>query len=410
MRARAELAANAVSYAAEAVSRPGALQRIVTAMGAEEEISLIVVVGGRPARVLATTRIAWLGKALTDIPAKEVVESLERAIQTRQSQDRIYMERAEFDFASPLLLSQLELADRSLLTDGTIMVRLDVGATQAAMRQLTGEFSAAFLAALVILATLGYGMIHHLVLLPISRIGTLVEHRREGMHESWAEAATDDEIGALARTLNDSLTRTDAALQELEDEKSSLQAIMNNVPYLMWLKDPAGRFLAVNDLFARSCGRQRAEEVVGKTDLDIWPADLANKYRLDDAEVMATRQQKKVEEPVVDQGHITWVETFKTTILNANGHVIGTTGVAQDITERKLVEAERERLIAELQAALADVKTLSGILPICAWCKKVRDDAGYWHQVEVYVRDHSTAEFSHGICPACRGSVRGDTT
>jgi AmiR/NasT family two-component response regulator len=62
---------------------------------------------------------------------------------------------------------------------------------------------------------------------------------------------------------------------------------------------------------------------------------------------------------------------------------------------------EREKLIAELQMALAKVKTLSGLLPICASCKKIRDDGGYWHQVEVYIRDHSEAEFSHSLCPDC---------
>jgi len=62
---------------------------------------------------------------------------------------------------------------------------------------------------------------------------------------------------------------------------------------------------------------------------------------------------------------------------------------------------ELRRLNAELQAALAKVKVLSGLLPICASCKKIRDDQGYWHQVEVYLRDHSEVEFSHGICPDC---------
>jgi CheY-like chemotaxis protein len=64
-------------------------------------------------------------------------------------------------------------------------------------------------------------------------------------------------------------------------------------------------------------------------------------------------------------------------------------------------EAERDRLIRELEDALAEIKTLRGILPICSYCKKIRDDEGYWHQVEVYIRDHSEAEFSHGICPEC---------
>lgn len=78
-----------------------------------------------------------------------------------------------------------------------------------------------------------------------------------------------------------------------------------------------------------------------------------------------------------------------------------TAELQSDLGERRRMEAEREKLIAELQEALARVRTLSGLLPICAWCKKVRDDRGYWHQVEVYVRDHSDADFSHSICPDC---------
>jgi hypothetical protein len=72
-----------------------------------------------------------------------------------------------------------------------------------------------------------------------------------------------------------------------------------------------------------------------------------------------------------------------------------------DITARKTAETERERLIGELQDALAKVKTLSGLVPICAWCKKIRDDRGFWNEVEVFVQSHSDATFSHGVCPDC---------
>ncbi|WP_221029255.1 PAS domain-containing protein [Actomonas aquatica] len=76
-------------------------------------------------------------------------------------------------------------------------------------------------------------------------------------------------------------------------------------------------------------------------------------------------------------------------------------GVILDITDRKLVEAERDQLLEELRDALNQVKTLSGFLPICASCKKIRDDGGYWTQLEAYISEHSEAEFSHGICPDC---------
>lgn len=69
------------------------------------------------------------------------------------------------------------------------------------------------------------------------------------------------------------------------------------------------------------------------------------------------------------------------------------------INGRALVE--KERLIVRLEQALANVNALSGLLPICASCKKIRDDRGYWHQVEAYLSSHSQAQFTHGICPEC---------
>lgn len=76
-------------------------------------------------------------------------------------------------------------------------------------------------------------------------------------------------------------------------------------------------------------------------------------------------------------------------------------GVARDITARKEAEQERERLLQELQDALAEVKTLQSFLPICAYCKSIRDDQNYWHSVEAYLSKHTDARFSHGICPKC---------
>ena len=78
-----------------------------------------------------------------------------------------------------------------------------------------------------------------------------------------------------------------------------------------------------------------------------------------------------------------------------------TVGTIRDISNRKWAEQEREKLISNLQNALKEVKQLSGLLPICANCKKVRDDKGYWNQIESYIHQRSEAEFSHGICPDC---------
>ena len=69
---------------------------------------------------------------------------------------------------------------------------------------------------------------------------------------------------------------------------------------------------------------------------------------------------------------------------------------------RANLENQREVLIKDLQEAMSKIKTLSGLIPICAWCKKIRDDQGYWQTVEQYVKEHSQAEFTHGMCPECQ--------
>lgn len=109
-------------------------------------------------------------------------------------------------------------------------------------------------------------------------------------------------------------------------------------------------------------------------------------------------------------------KTFESTAQRKNGDIFLTeqslstwqiegkrffTSIIRDISGRKHIEHEREELIAKLQKALAEVKTLSGMLPICASCKKVRNDQGYWDQIESYISKRSDAVFSHGLCPGC---------
>jgi PAS domain S-box-containing protein len=86
------------------------------------------------------------------------------------------------------------------------------------------------------------------------------------------------------------------------------------------------------------------------------------------------------------------------------GRHFGTIGIFRDITDRLLVEQKNEALIEELRGALAQVRDLQGLLPICSHCKKIRDDQGAWSPLETYISHHSAAEFTHGICPECQGT------
>ena len=88
-------------------------------------------------------------------------------------------------------------------------------------------------------------------------------------------------------------------------------------------------------------------------------------------------------------------------LLGIGGLLVGMGRIRNRIREKEAAEQERNRYVEELQEALKEVKQLSGLLPICSHCKQIRDDKGYWNQIESYIGAHSEVNFSHGICPDC---------
>ena len=134
------------------------------------------------------------------------------------------------------------------------------------------------------------------------------------------------------------MTDQKKAEEALKEAQLQQRAILDNIPDIAWLKDRDSRFVMVNESFGRACGVPPLD-LVGKTDLDIWPSELAEGYRAADREVMECGRSKRWEEPLSDsEGNPHWIETIKTPIFNETGEVIGTAGIARDITERRRAE------------------------------------------------------------------------
>lgn len=168
-----------------------------------------------------------------------------------------------------------------------------------------------------------------------SLLGAILERKR-------VEAELHETYDALEK-------RVEERTAELRETQLQQRALLDNIPDIAWLKDRESRFIAVNEPFAASCGMDPGD-VVGKLDEDIWPPELAEKYKADDREVMLSHERKVVEEPLTDKdGETHWIETTKTPIYDEKGKVIGTAGIARDITQRKNAEEVLRRSHEELE-------------------------------------------------------------
>jgi len=175
-----------------------------------------------------------------------------------------------------------------------------------------------------------------------SLLGPIIEQKRA--RQALQRAHDDLEQRVEERTAE--LLRLYTSLRENERRQ---KAILDNIADIAWLKDRDGRFIAVNEALATQMGG-RPETFAGTTDFDHFPRELAEHYQADDREIMASRKPKRVEEQITDkEGRRFWIETIKAPIIDDAGEVIGTTGVARDISERRRAEEILRRSHEELE-------------------------------------------------------------
>jgi PAS domain S-box-containing protein len=185
--------------------------------------------------------------------------------------------------------------------------------------------------------------------------------------------------------------------------ESRISMILDSIRSGVLLADPqTGVILEVNHEAARIIGGDK-EVIAGKVRHDdIFTETVVSAIREKNSH---DRQGIETRLTTLGGKSVPVIISGKTIMLDGKAYILES---LIDITRRKKLEEEREQLIDELQATLAEVKTLQGFLPICSNCKKVRDDEGYWQQIDQYIQDHSDAEFSHGICPECMKEMYPD--
>jgi len=189
-------------------------------------------------------------------------------------------------------------------------------------------------------------------------------------------------------------------IEALRKSAKRYRDIFENANDLMHSLDTEGRILYVNKLWRDTLGYSEEEAKKMKI-FDVVDANYQTKCKSIFCCLMKGEKCAPTETVFTAKDGRKFFVEGRCTPKIEDGSPVELLGIFRDITERKLHERERETLIFEIKEALSKVKALEGILPICASCKMIRDENGRWNQIESYIRDRSTAEFSHGICPDC---------
>ena len=161
-----------------------------------------------------------------------------------------------------------------------------------------------------------------------------------------------------------------------------------------------GTYRYVNKAFARGVGKPLGE-IIGNTIWDVFEKDEADKRFAIVKKVFAEERTEEIEVRVALPSGDTYYLTTVKPIFNDLGTVETVICTSKNITKRKLAEIALKEKHEKLINAMEEIKVLSGLLPICSSCKKIRDDKGYWNQIEDFIQEHSEAKFSHGICKEC---------
>jgi sigma-B regulation protein RsbU (phosphoserine phosphatase) len=205
-----------------------------------------------------------------------------------------------------------------------------------------------------------------------------------------------------------SIARDISERKRTDEELRKLSRAVEQSPASIVITDTKGAIEYVNPKFVQITGYS-LEEAIGKNPRILKSGEKPSKEYKQLWDMINSGNEWHGEfHNKKKNGELYWESAVISSITDVQSIVTHFLAVKEDITQRKEAEAEREKLIIELQQALADVKTLGGLIPICSSCKKIRDDQGYWNILEAYLMKHSDAKFTHGMCPECMAELYPD--
>ncbi len=366
---RAASIANAANYIVESVSRAGEIQRVISAMGAEQDVTFIAVIGGEPPRIIASTRQAWLGYRLTDILDFELREDLALTHTARVEHAHDLPDSNALSVTIPLLLSvndQSKLA----LRNGVVVVHLDTRSTHRAAWTAVLISSIASVAIFSLVGALGYVLFRRQVLTPLSVIGRHLSERQTGEIFPASILAESNEIGVVGIALDQALTRSEVEIAERKRAEELLRASEERWKFAI---DGAGDGMwDWNPQTDKAVYSQRWKEMIGYAQNEFPDTGMAwveNLHPDDKDRVLTTVQEyfsSDRSDYIVEfrmrckDGSWKWIlARGKLISRDGDGNPSRIVGTHTDITERKLAQDEILQLNADLETALDRARELA---------------------------------------------------
>jgi PAS domain S-box-containing protein len=212
------------------------------------------------------------------------------------------------------------------------------------------------------------------------------------------------------------ITARKRAIETILESEEKFKFLAENMADIVWTLDMDFNADYVSPSIEKVLGftpeerkQQKFEEMITPESLERIMAVLSEEIQRDDTEDSNPDRSIILDvEYYHKNGSTVWMENIVKAIRDQTGSAVGMYGSSRNITDRKKAEADLLLEKGKLQEAILEIKKLSGMLPICSHCKNIRDDKGYWNQIENYIEKHSEAEFSHGLCPKCIDEIYGE--
>lgn len=212
----------------------------------------------------------------------------------------------------------------------------------------------------------------------------------------WVNGKVDQVISVVT-----DITERKMLQEATEKIKSQLRTMIDSYPAWVSCVDTEGNYFIANEYYTDTF-KLPISQIEGHNFREFFPPDLYEKHKKLIKQVLKDGRQVEWEDQHnFDEDRITHINGIYTPLYDSKGSIWGISAFGLDVSKRKRIELEKEAIIDKLQSVSDEVKTLRGILPICSYCKNIRNDEGYYEQIEEYIHKHTGVDFSHTICKSC---------